>query len=291
MHPQILFAHSSLKWTTKTCSAPPVFTKLHPSYHLNSTQPDHAMWQSPPLKINQSDSATSSSSSPKTLTLIFSSPSTLHTAAAANLFRPPSQLRANLHREHTATSLTHQPWKLPHLRSPHLREPEHRDAAPPFSLHHLLRRAHHDNTIFMPPRGLLRDHHDSAAHNHGAPSPAPVPPPSRSSSSLAPPDRAVTTCSAAPFLPPHRCSNNSTIAAHLHLLHGSSDREANWRTTAQQQRRLLASVPQQHYRSSREPVPPLHLQPPRPPEKPPRRRSSFHTNLALLCSQRSKRKP
>ena len=58
MHPQILFAHSSLKWTTKTCSAPPVFTKLHPSYHLNSTQPDHAMWQSPPLKISQPEQAT-----------------------------------------------------------------------------------------------------------------------------------------------------------------------------------------------------------------------------------------
>jgi len=53
MHPQILFAHSSLKWTTKTCSAPLVFTKLHPSYHLNSTQPDHAMWQSSPFKISQ----------------------------------------------------------------------------------------------------------------------------------------------------------------------------------------------------------------------------------------------
>jgi len=47
-----------LKWTTKTCSAPPVFTKLHPSYHLNSTQPDHAMWQSPPFKISQQEQAT-----------------------------------------------------------------------------------------------------------------------------------------------------------------------------------------------------------------------------------------
>jgi len=58
MHPQILFAHFFLKWTTKTCSAPPVFTKFHPSYHLNSTQPDHAMWQSPPLKISQPEQAT-----------------------------------------------------------------------------------------------------------------------------------------------------------------------------------------------------------------------------------------
>jgi len=32
---------------------PPVFTKLHPSYHLNYTQPDHAMWQSPPCKSGQ----------------------------------------------------------------------------------------------------------------------------------------------------------------------------------------------------------------------------------------------
>ena len=31
----------------------PSFTKLHPSYHLNSTQPDYAMWQSPPFKSGQ----------------------------------------------------------------------------------------------------------------------------------------------------------------------------------------------------------------------------------------------
>ena len=43
MHPQI---------------APPVFTKLHPSYHLNSTQPDHAMWQSPPFNISQPEQDT-----------------------------------------------------------------------------------------------------------------------------------------------------------------------------------------------------------------------------------------
>jgi len=42
----------------KTCCAPPVFTKLHPSYHLNSTQPDHAMWQSPLFKISQPEQAT-----------------------------------------------------------------------------------------------------------------------------------------------------------------------------------------------------------------------------------------
>ena len=36
----------------------PVFTKLHPSYHLNPTQPDHAMWQSPPLKISKPEQAT-----------------------------------------------------------------------------------------------------------------------------------------------------------------------------------------------------------------------------------------
>jgi len=53
MHPQFLFTHSSYKWTTKTCSAPLVFTKFHPSYHLNSTQPDYAMWQSPPCKLGQ----------------------------------------------------------------------------------------------------------------------------------------------------------------------------------------------------------------------------------------------
>jgi len=109
MHPQILFAHSSLKWTTKTCSAPPVFTKLHPSYHLNSTQPDHAMWQSPPLKISQPEQATCHNPTltkltnqilprhhllhltHETLTLIFFSPSTTMAAAAAppHLFRPP----------------------------------------------------------------------------------------------------------------------------------------------------------------------------------------------------------
>jgi len=53
MHPQFLFAHSSYKWTTKTYSALPVFTKLHPSYHLNLSQPDYAMWQSPPFKSGQ----------------------------------------------------------------------------------------------------------------------------------------------------------------------------------------------------------------------------------------------
>jgi len=101
MHPQILFAHSSLKWTTKTCSAPPVFTKLHPSYHLNSTQPDHAMWQSPPLKISQPEQATCHNPTltkltnqilprhhllhltHETLTLVSLPPSTV--AAAANL--------------------------------------------------------------------------------------------------------------------------------------------------------------------------------------------------------------
>jgi len=31
----------------------PVSTKLHPSYHLNSTQPDVAMWQSSTFKIGQ----------------------------------------------------------------------------------------------------------------------------------------------------------------------------------------------------------------------------------------------
>ena len=53
MHPHILFAHSSSKWTTKTCSAPPFFTKVHPFYHFNSTQPDYAMWQSLPFKSGQ----------------------------------------------------------------------------------------------------------------------------------------------------------------------------------------------------------------------------------------------
>jgi len=53
MHPQFLFTHSSCKWTTKTYSAPLVFTVLHPSYHLNPTQPDYAMWQSSPSKSVQ----------------------------------------------------------------------------------------------------------------------------------------------------------------------------------------------------------------------------------------------
>ena len=47
-----------LKWNTKTCSTPLVFTKLHPFYHLKSTQPDHAMWQSPPFQISQPKQAT-----------------------------------------------------------------------------------------------------------------------------------------------------------------------------------------------------------------------------------------
>jgi len=37
----------------KTCSALLIFTKLHPFYHLNSTQPDHVMWQSPTFKSVQ----------------------------------------------------------------------------------------------------------------------------------------------------------------------------------------------------------------------------------------------
>ena len=47
-----------LKWTTKNLFCTPGFTKLHPSYHLNSTQPDHAMWQFPPFKISQPEQAT-----------------------------------------------------------------------------------------------------------------------------------------------------------------------------------------------------------------------------------------
>ena len=43
-----------LKWTTKNLFCTPLFTKLHPSYHLNSTQPDYAMWQSSPFKSGQS---------------------------------------------------------------------------------------------------------------------------------------------------------------------------------------------------------------------------------------------
>jgi len=31
----------------------PLSTKLHPFYHLNSTQPNHTMWQSPPFKSGQ----------------------------------------------------------------------------------------------------------------------------------------------------------------------------------------------------------------------------------------------
>ena len=101
MHPQILFAHSCKVDHQKPCSAPPIFTKLHPSYHLNSTQPDHAMWQSPPLKISQPEQATCHNPlltklttqilprhhllhlTHETLTLIFFSPSTTMAAAAA----------------------------------------------------------------------------------------------------------------------------------------------------------------------------------------------------------------
>jgi len=51
--PQFYFTQSFCKWTTKTCSSPPIFTKLHSSYHLNSTQPDYAIWQSSPSKSVQ----------------------------------------------------------------------------------------------------------------------------------------------------------------------------------------------------------------------------------------------
>jgi len=54
MHPQFLF-YTFLPQVDhlKTYYAPLVSTKLHPSYHLNSTQPDHAMWQSSPSKSIQ----------------------------------------------------------------------------------------------------------------------------------------------------------------------------------------------------------------------------------------------
>ena len=101
MHPQFLFAHSYKVDHQKSCSAPLVFTKLHPSYHLNSTQPDHAMWQSPPFKISQPEQDTCHNLpltkltnqilprhhllhlTHETLTLIFSSPSITMAAAAA----------------------------------------------------------------------------------------------------------------------------------------------------------------------------------------------------------------
>jgi len=57
MHTQFLFTHSSCKWTTKTCSAPPGFTKLHPSYHLNSIYSDAVMWQSSTNLVDQPDEA------------------------------------------------------------------------------------------------------------------------------------------------------------------------------------------------------------------------------------------
>jgi len=53
MHPQFFFTHSSCEWTTKACSALSAFTKLHPSNHLNPSQPDYVMWQSPPFKVGQ----------------------------------------------------------------------------------------------------------------------------------------------------------------------------------------------------------------------------------------------
>jgi len=42
-----------LKWITKNLFCTLVSTKLHASYHLNSTQPDAAMWQSPPFESGQ----------------------------------------------------------------------------------------------------------------------------------------------------------------------------------------------------------------------------------------------
>jgi len=58
MHPLFLFTHSSCKWTTKTYSAPSIFTKLHPSYHLNSIHLDVAMWQSSTNWVDQPEEAT-----------------------------------------------------------------------------------------------------------------------------------------------------------------------------------------------------------------------------------------
>jgi len=38
---------------TPPASGVPAFTKLHPSYHLNPSQPDYAMWQSSSFKSGQ----------------------------------------------------------------------------------------------------------------------------------------------------------------------------------------------------------------------------------------------
>jgi len=47
MHPQFLFYTLLLQVDhLKACSASLVSTKLYSSYHLNPTQPDHAIWQS-----------------------------------------------------------------------------------------------------------------------------------------------------------------------------------------------------------------------------------------------------
>ena len=51
--PPVLIYTLLLQVNHKTYYAPPVFTKLHPSYHLNSTQPDYATWQSSPSKSVQ----------------------------------------------------------------------------------------------------------------------------------------------------------------------------------------------------------------------------------------------
>jgi len=54
MHPQFLLYTLLLQVDNlKTYFAPLVSAKLHPSYHLNPSQPDYAMWQSPPFKSGQ----------------------------------------------------------------------------------------------------------------------------------------------------------------------------------------------------------------------------------------------
>ena len=118
MHPQI---------------APPVFTKLHPSYHLNSTQPDHAMWQSPPLKISEPEQATCHNPTltklttqilprhhllhltHETLTLVSLPPSTA--AAAAISVSHHGSLFSDHHRASTMAATNHlPPWRHLHLR-------------------------------------------------------------------------------------------------------------------------------------------------------------------------------
>ncbi|XP_027912636.1 pectinesterase inhibitor 10-like [Vigna unguiculata] len=119
---------------------------------------------------------------------------------------------------------------------------------------------------------------------------ATVPPPSSTiATPFSSPPRSFST-TRQPWQPPRANQNTAISIFSAFLTTARRHSQPLQRTSAHghhEQQRLFTTCSAAP--SSREPVPPLHLQPSRPPEKPPRRRSSFHTNLALLCSQKSVR--